>query len=221
MTLQDFINEYNGEKVGDGQCGYLVDEYLEQVLDCNTTYDDAIDYWKNGIPGFSIVTSPEAGDIACYGAHGVYTAGHIAIYAGNGEVFEQNADPDGSAAHLFARANTYLLGYLRKDEVMNATAQQVSDAFSKFNTTPSTQQQSYYQSKTLDVLYSDLINGNCPSEEVVTSLFEKLTGNPPNTDQLAYYPTKVLSVLYQDIAQPPTTESGFTPYSGGQLYVKS
>jgi hypothetical protein len=121
MNLSDFINKYTGQVIGSGQCGDLVDAYLEQVLNCSTTYTTALDYWTNGIPGFSVVTGdPEAGDIACYNQHPGYPDGHIAIYDGNGEVFEQNADPDGSPAHLFARANTYLLGYLRQEvEVFN------------------------------------------------------------------------------------------------------
>jgi hypothetical protein len=119
MDLAQFISNYNDKIVGGGQCGELVDLYLVEVFGNHTSYATALDYWTSGIPGFSVITSPEAGDIACYNAHPGFPAGHIAIYAGNGEVFEQNADPDGSPAHLFARASTYLLGYLRKDEPMS------------------------------------------------------------------------------------------------------
>jgi hypothetical protein len=113
MTLQDFINQNSGKKIGSGQCGDLVDAYLVDVFNNHTSYATALDYWTNGIPGFVVAPQPEPGDIACYNAHPGFPAGHIAIYAGNGEVFEQNADPDGSPAHLYPRANTYLLGYLR------------------------------------------------------------------------------------------------------------
>lgn len=54
------------------------------------------------------------GDINIYGAHGIYTEGHINIDLGNGTVFEQNADPDKSPAHISQRPTIYLLGSLRK-----------------------------------------------------------------------------------------------------------
>ena len=69
--------------------------------------------------------TPQAGDIAVYDGHTGFPEGHIAVYIGNGEVFEQNADPDGSPAHIFSRANTYLLGYLTKGEDMGLTPEQV------------------------------------------------------------------------------------------------
>lgn len=125
MDLQTFINTYNNKTVGTGQCGELVDAYLVDVFENHTEYDTAYEYWTNGIPGFVVMTTPEPGDIACYKPHTVngveYPDGHIAIYVGNGIVFEQNADPDGSPAHEFARATTYLLGYLRKGENMVET----------------------------------------------------------------------------------------------------
>lgn len=117
MTIDQFISQTT-QRVGTGQCGELVDLWLVEGYDNHTEYATALQYWQNGIPGFVITSNPQPGDIACYNAHPGFPDGHIAIYAGNGEVFEQNADPDGSAPHLFARANTYLLGYLTKGNRM-------------------------------------------------------------------------------------------------------
>lgn len=117
MTLNDFIAKYNGKKVGDGQCGSLVRAYWNEVdLTTPPSYPNSRDYWFNPVPGYDKITGelPQAGDIAIYDGHGVYTEGHSAIAVNGAQVFEQNADPDGSPAHIFNRANTYLLGYLRK-----------------------------------------------------------------------------------------------------------
>lgn len=131
MTIDQFITKYDGEKVGDGECGSLVRQYLIEVDGYTPpSHPSAKDYWTDGMPGYDKVATPQQGDIAVYDEHGIYTDGHIAIYY-DGRVFEQNADPDGSPAHLFNRANTYLLGYLRKqgEDMQPATfeeAQQLS-----------------------------------------------------------------------------------------------
>lgn len=115
MTIQQFVDKYNGKKVGRGECGDLVRAYWTEVDGTNPpSYDDSKDYWFNPVPGYDKITSnPIDGDIAIYNGHGVYTEGHSAICY-EGVKFEQNADPDGSPAHLYPRPNTYLLGYLRK-----------------------------------------------------------------------------------------------------------
>lgn len=114
MTLQEFINTYNGKIVRGGQCGELVRQYWIDVDKTNPpSYLNSKDYWFNPVPGYDKVSTPQPGDIAIYNGHGAYPEGHSAIYY-DGRVFEQNADPDGSPAHLFNRNNTYLLGYLRK-----------------------------------------------------------------------------------------------------------
>lgn len=115
MTLDSFVTKYNNQVVGDGECGTLVRAYMIEVQNYTPpSYPSAKDYWFNDVPGYSHQSSPLPGDIPVYNAHGVYTDGHMAIQY-DSRVFEQNADPDGSPAHLFNRANTYLLGYLRKD----------------------------------------------------------------------------------------------------------
>src|ERR1700749_1875004 len=115
MTLQDFITKYNGQKIGDGECGTLVRQYAIEVQGVTPiSYPSAKDYWFNPVPGYVQVSTPEEGDWAIYNAHGDYPDGHMAVYV-DGQVFEQNADPDGSPAHLYNRANTYLLSYLRKE----------------------------------------------------------------------------------------------------------
>lgn len=114
MTLQEFINKYNGKYVGDGQCGALVRQYWIEVDKTNPpSYTSSKDYWFKPVPGYDKVQNPKPGDIAIYNGHGSFVDGHSAIYV-DGRVFEQNADPDGSPAHVYLRLNTYLLGYLHK-----------------------------------------------------------------------------------------------------------
>lgn len=114
MTLAEFIAKYDGKKVADGQCGNLVRAYWNEVDKTSPpSYPNSKDYWYNDVPGYDKVSTPQPGNIAIYDGHGPYTEGHSAIYV-DGRVFEQNADPDHSPAHLFNRSNTYLLGYLRK-----------------------------------------------------------------------------------------------------------
>lgn len=92
-------------------------------------YPDAKDYWFNGIPGYSVVTDPQRGDIAVYDGHGDFPEGHIAVVADNGQVFEQNADPDGSPMHFAVRPTTYLLGYLRYNgDIMPSTEEILQSA---------------------------------------------------------------------------------------------
>lgn len=117
MTLEEFVTKYSGKKVGSGQCGDLVRAYWTEVDETTPpSYPNSKDYWFNDVPGYDKIKGelPQDGDIAIYDGHGVYTEGHSAIAVNGSQVFEQNADPDGSPAHIFNRANTYLLGYLRK-----------------------------------------------------------------------------------------------------------
>lgn len=124
--LDQFIVRYNGKKVGDGQCGTLVRAYWNEVdKTVPPSYLNSKDYWFNPVPGYDKSPNPIPGAIAIYNGHGSYTEGHSAIYVGNGIVFEQNADPDGSPAHEFVRANTYLLGYLIKQGAQMITVDQV------------------------------------------------------------------------------------------------
>lgn len=116
MTLSEFVSKYDGKIVADGQCGNLVRQYWIEVDQTSPpSYPNSNDYWSQPVPGYNkIKLDPHPGDIAIYDGHGIYTEGHSAVYVGNSQVFEQNADPDGSPAHIYARAPTYLLGYLRK-----------------------------------------------------------------------------------------------------------
>lgn len=135
MTLNDFVTKYDGKKIGDGECGTLVRQYAIEVQGITpVSYTSAKDYWFNPVPGYVQASTPQSGDWAVYNGHGTFVDGHMAVYVGPG-VFEQNADPDGSPAHLFTRANTYLLGYLRlQGETMTPTAQQAHDTVMAFET---------------------------------------------------------------------------------------
>lgn len=125
MNLPDFVSQNTNQKLlypGQaeslrGQCVQLVMLYMKQVQGVEPPiYPDAKDYFNN-IPGYSAVQNPQDGDIAVYRGHDSFPEGHIAVVYNN-EVFEQNADPDGSPAHLYARSTVYLLGYMRKDDMI-------------------------------------------------------------------------------------------------------
>lgn len=117
ITLEQFVPKYNGKKVGDGQCGTLVRQYWIEVDGTNPpSYLNSRDYWFNPVPGYDKIPKGQPiqdGDIGIYDGHGSYPEGHSDIRY-KGQYFEQNADPDGSPAHLYPRADTYLLGHLRK-----------------------------------------------------------------------------------------------------------
>lgn len=126
ISLDQFITNETGKKhliPGQseeyrGQCVQLIGVYLLEVYGQTLPiHPNAKDYWTYGIPGWDKTTTPLRGDIAIYDGHLGFPEGHIAIYY-DSQVFEENADPDGSPAHLFARANTNLLGYLHKGEPM-------------------------------------------------------------------------------------------------------
>lgn len=134
-TLNQFIyiNEnklVDVDKSYGAQCWDLVELYAEQVLqtpkepwaitlgpdgaarEAWTVFDAHMQKYFDKIPK----GQQKPGDINVYGPHGVFTEGHMAIELGNGDVFEQNADPDNSPAHTAIRAETYLLGSLRRKE---------------------------------------------------------------------------------------------------------
>lgn len=134
MTLEQFIAKYAGQRVGDGQCGTLVRAYWNEVdHTVPPSYINSKDYWSNPVPGYIKTQTSIPGAIAIYDGHGTFTEGHSAIYVNNGIVFEQNADPDGSPAHEYPRANTYLLGYLVKEDSVadnsKPTSTQVGEEF--------------------------------------------------------------------------------------------
>lgn len=133
MTLDQFIANETGKKhlipgqseVYRGQCVQLIGVYLPDVFgEVLPIHPNAKDYWTFGIPGFDKVPagSQQKGDITVYNGHGAFPEGHIAISLGGNAVFEENADPDGSPAHVFNnRSATYLLGALRKGGDMPLT----------------------------------------------------------------------------------------------------
>lgn len=134
ISLDQFVANEAGKKhlipgqseIYRGQCVQLIGVYLKAIYGQDLpAHPNAKDYWASGIPGWSRISSaPQNGDIAVYNGHGAFPEGHIGIYY-NGQIFEENADPDGSPAHLFNRANTYLLGYLHKQGEDMATIQQL------------------------------------------------------------------------------------------------
>lgn len=136
MTLDQYFQLtgyllYPGQsEVYRGQCVQSVMIKIKNVDGIEPpVYPNAKDYWFNGIPGYSVVTDDlQPGDIAVYNGHGGFPEGHIAVVSPRPpEVFEQNADPDGSPMHFFTRANTYLLGHLRLKGADMPSSQDIAD----------------------------------------------------------------------------------------------
>lgn len=158
MNIDQFVDTWNNsfcdiDKEYGNQCWDIVEQYAEDVLQIPRSpwaitlnapqgqvsgvaknawlyYDlnpQLVKYFDRVSPG-----QEKKGDINVYDGHGAFTEGHIAIELG-GQVFEQNADPDHSPAHIAVRPRTYLLGSLRKKGTdMNMTAQECSDAYKKY-----------------------------------------------------------------------------------------
>lgn len=206
MTLSDFVAQNTGKKLlypGQnpnlaGQCVQLVMLYMKQVQGVEPpVYPDAKDYWNN-IPGYLPVNNPQDGDIAVYRGHDSFLQGHIAVVF-HGLEFEQNADPDGSPAHLFNRSTIYLLGYLRKEDMFNLTKEQI-EAISLManNTTPGAgfNYAQYTGVPATQALLDQLINEFVPYSEKYHQEY---------------------SSLQQQVSHPPS----LTPYAGPQLFTKS
>jgi hypothetical protein len=164
------------------------------------SYVSSKDYWFNPVPGYDKVSTPQPGDIAIYNGHGVYTDGHSAIYV-DGRVFEQNADPDGSPAHLYTRANTYLLGYLRKQGVnMPDFSQEAND-----------RQNALVQiAKEVSVDYKDLND--------VNQVIANIRTQGANIDKLTQLCEDRLRQIETLQNNPPVN---FTPYAGPPLFMEN
>lgn len=163
MTIQDFITQNTGKKIGTGQCVPLVELYAQEVLNTPLpALPSAVNYWKV-LPGYTQESSPKVGDIAVYNSHPGFPDGHIAIVnqlTNPPQVFEQNADPDGSPAHLFQRSTIYLLGYLRKDIMRQVSDENMYWMFRAFAgrepTLAEVTDADYYNNA--DLLISTLVN---------------------------------------------------------------
>lgn len=91
MTLQDFVNTYNGTTVGSGQCVPLILKYEQDVLNLTPTpVGDAHEYYDNyyNTPflynNFDLFTyngnnMPEAGDIVVWNTNIAPPHGHVDI----------------------------------------------------------------------------------------------------------------------------------------------
>lgn len=124
MTIQEFINSTTGQyllypgqnPIYSGQCVQLTMLYQKDVQGVEPpVYPSAKNYWT--MPGYDQYGEPMDGDIIVYGAAPGNPDGHIGLYY-QGNIYEQNANPDGSPAHLYPfskRPTTYLLGFLRKE----------------------------------------------------------------------------------------------------------
>lgn len=218
ITLPDVLDGVDVDKEFGNQCWDLVEDYAERVLlvpknpwaitlnpDGNAKSawlnfgnNPQLEKYFNQIP----VGQEQKGDIMVYNGHGDYTEGHIAICLGNGWVFEQNADPDESLPHSFQRARTYLLGSLRLKENDMATLATADDVkwYAQAYFTPD----QVAAMGGLDKLVTD---------NVGTDLHElnKAWANSKQFEQKRLH--------YE--ALDAGTASGFTPYSGPQIFVKS
>jgi len=128
MTLQEFINKYNGKAVDfdkhyGAQCVDLYRQYLKEVLELPQTPPviGAKDIWTNH--GKSLTAYPrasgaipQAGDIVIWGKELGNTYGHVGIFVQGDKFgftsFDQNW-PEGSLCHLQGHSYNYVLGWLR------------------------------------------------------------------------------------------------------------
>lgn len=129
MSLQEFINKWNGKKCDfDGyygaQCVDLYRQYCKEVLNIPQTYPVkvAAEIWDNtmGNPNFTHIKNtptgvPQAGDIIIWSKK-LNAAGHVSIFI-NGSVwsfnsFDQNF-PVGSGCHIQSHNYKNVIGWLR------------------------------------------------------------------------------------------------------------
>lgn len=225
VTLGRFIQTYTGQRVRGGQCGELVRQYWIDVDQTNPpSYANSKDYWFNPVPGYDKVSTPQPGDIAIYNGHGGYPEGHSAIYV-DGCVFEQNADPDGSPAHLFTRNSPYLLGYLRKQGAAQdmATPAQIDEWISAqyqiaFGQAPPDAVFADWRS----VLSNNFVDGsisilkgidandgalkNEPTPKQVGDIYKFMTGTDISQKDLDFYITPPRTIYDLVYALAPTTQ---------------
>lgn len=95
MTLQEFVNTYNGTKVGSGQCVALITRYEADVLNLTPTpVGDAHHYYDNyyNTPflynNFDLFTNngnntPQVGDIVVWNTNVAPPYGHVDIAYSN------------------------------------------------------------------------------------------------------------------------------------------
>lgn len=128
MTLQEFVNTYNGTTVGDGQCVYLIRYYIEQVLNlpfeavgnAHQFYDDYEnnEYLKKYFDRITYNNNkPEIGDIIVWSTAVGSGAGHIAIaYENINETnfvsFDQNWNTP-LKCNIETHSYSNILGWLR------------------------------------------------------------------------------------------------------------
>lgn len=127
LTLNEFINKYNGKYVEVGgsanaknQCVDLVNRFIIDVQGGKALFGtNAKDFWTKMPSEYARIATdspPEAGDIVIWN---IGSVGHIAVATGNTtagkfQSFDQNY-PVGSKSHLVDHDYKNLIGYLRKE----------------------------------------------------------------------------------------------------------
>lgn len=124
MTLEEFVNTYNGRSVGSGQCVALIKQYQLDVLGTSApSVGNAKDYWLNYSTTpflqetYTQETSPQVGDVVVWSGAVGGGYGHIAIIIGNisGSGFTSFDQNWNSPLHCRIENHDYsnVLGYLR------------------------------------------------------------------------------------------------------------
>lgn len=152
------------------------------------------------------------GDANVYGIHPFGPEGHVNIDLGNGQVFEQNADPDGSPAHIATRATNYLLGSLRFKGANMPTAQDVTTAFRNYGLpAPTPKQIADYTMNPWTTLLDDILkyvqDNFTMSTAAVDFGFKLGFDRPATADEIAFWTDKNPSEFLQDIYNTRTTGS--------------
>lgn len=130
MTLQEFVNKYNGTKVGDGQCVALVKQYEQEVLGLTPqAVGNAHDYYDNFYNQPFLYNNfdrieytggnlPSVGDIIVWSTAVGGGYGHIAIVyrninSSNFTSFDQNWNTP-LRCNIEQHNYNHILGWLRK-----------------------------------------------------------------------------------------------------------
>ena len=133
MTLTEFVNTYNGTKVGDGQCVALIKQYEQDVLNLTpVAVGNAYQYYDNyenqeflynnfNRIAYDGTNIPEVGDIIVWNTNVGNGNGHVAIVFSditneNFNSFDQNWNTP-LLCNLETHNYINVLGWLRKKEI--------------------------------------------------------------------------------------------------------
>lgn len=189
MTLQDFINKYNGVHIDEdgyygAQCWDLVARYAREVYGCPSfptvtggaagLFSNTADIIKQYFDRVANNTNnanqiPPDGAIIVWGTTWSPPFGHTAVKTSGGigqnmTVIEQNGNNPGGAAYIKSRNYTGVTGWLVPKKGTTIAMPSKQDVVSQFRafqgSDPTAQQIDYYAARAWSVLNEDLLVWN-------------------------------------------------------------